>query len=173
MTNPRFVEFLLFVVFWAEMQRPRKRLTELMLQTLEKQTQDAQSEGNKVWELKFLRSPLAFLEDPQNKGSVGSISLAVNKLEDGGERAVATRIEEHLTTTLAIKSVGYSSSCPDNEIPFDAKRGIIENVNGRVNGLPGDFDSNSITPLRESLRLCEYALHACFKSMQEFTAAAG
>lgn len=121
------------------MQRPRKRLTELMLQTLDKQSRDAQLGDSRLWELKFLRSPLAFLEDPQNKGAVGSIALAVNKLEDDGKRAVATGEEELLTTTLAIKSVGYSSSCPDDEIPFDAARGVIANDSGRVRGLPGEY----------------------------------
>ena len=122
----------------AEMQRPRKRLTELMLQTLEKQSSFAQSGESKLWELKFFRSPLEFCGDSKNKGHVGSVRLAINKLVDDGRRAVATSEEERVSTGLAIKSVGYSSSCPDDAIPFDAKRGVIENDDGRVRGLPGE-----------------------------------
>ncbi|XP_018497010.1 NADPH:adrenodoxin oxidoreductase, mitochondrial [Galendromus occidentalis] len=123
----------------SKMQRPRKRLTELMLQTLERNVSAASPAASKVWDLKFLRSPLEFLGDQSNKERVVSIRLAVNRLED--ERAVPTGIEETLPTGLAIKSVGYSSSCPDNDIPFDARRGIIENDAGRVRGLPGVYCS--------------------------------
>lgn len=87
--------------------------------------------------MKFFRSPLEFIEDLRAEGCVGSILLSINKLEDGGRIAVPTGMEEILPTGLVLKSVGYSSSCPDDAIPFDGRKGIIANEAGRVTGLPG------------------------------------
>ncbi|XP_022695830.1 NADPH:adrenodoxin oxidoreductase, mitochondrial-like [Varroa jacobsoni] len=127
----------------SKLERPRKRLTELMLKTLNEQ-RTSSLDGcpkTKVCELKFFRSPLEFIEDLRAEGCVGSILLSINKLEDGGRIAVPTGMEEILPTGLVLKSVGYSSSCPDDAIPFDGRKGIIANEAGRVTGLPGVYCS--------------------------------
>jgi hypothetical protein len=38
-----------------------------------------------------------------------------------------------------LRSIGYSGVPIDGAMPFDPKRGIIPNANGRVNGCKGTF----------------------------------
>lgn len=92
--------------------------------------------------MKFLRSPLEFIEDLRNVGSVGSVLFSVNRLDQDGKVAVATGKTEIIPTNLVLKSVGYSSSCPDDAIPFDGRRGVIVNEAGRVTGMPGNDNNN-------------------------------
>ncbi|OQR71571.1 NADPH:adrenodoxin oxidoreductase [Tropilaelaps mercedesae] len=127
----------------SKMERPRKRLTELMLKTLHEQPPSVVESCHKakIWELKFLRSPLEFMEDIRAEGRVGSVLLAVNRLEDGGRVAVPTGRVEMISSGIVLKSIGYSSSCPDDDIPFDGRKGVIVNEAGRVAGLPGVYCS--------------------------------
>jgi ferredoxin--NADP+ reductase len=86
--------------------------------------------------LRFLRSPIALLGD----GRVEAVRVSVNRIEDdgnGGVRAVATGIEEEIPAGLVVRSIGYRAT-PIAGIPFDARRGLIRNLNGRVIGENGE-----------------------------------
>jgi ferredoxin/flavodoxin---NADP+ reductase len=80
--------------------------------------------------LRFLRSPVEILGD----GRVEAIKVSVNRIEDdgkGGLRAVATGETEEIPCGLVIRSIGYRG-VPVAGIPFDDRRGLIRNADGRV-----------------------------------------
>ncbi|KAL5285813.1 FDXR family protein [Megaselia abdita] len=104
----------------ASLQRPRKRLTELMLTSLKAQNfTDTQ-------ERQFL--PI-FLRSPETI-SYNSLDVVVNKM--AGDKAVKTKDMENLPADLILRSIGYRSTCADSEIPFNEKAGKVFNHNGRV-----------------------------------------
>jgi ferredoxin/flavodoxin---NADP+ reductase len=80
--------------------------------------------------LKFLRSPIALLGD----GRVEAVRVAVNQIvasADGRLQAVPTGVEEDIPCGLVVRSIGYRGvEIPG--IPFDARRGLIRNLGGRV-----------------------------------------
>lgn len=123
----------------ADLPRPRKRLVELMVQTSERQSNGAQPRS---WELRFLRSPVRFLAD-SSTGRVSGLELAVNRLETTGTgtRAVPMGETEIMPCQMVLKSIGYTSDMVDPAVPFDGKRGLVPNTQGRVESLPGVYCS--------------------------------
>jgi ferredoxin--NADP+ reductase len=86
----------------------------------------------KLLTLRFLTSPLALLGDAS--GGVRGMRLVRNRLEDdgrGGARAVATERTEELPVDLVFRSVGYRGVALPG-LPFDERRGIVPNEQGRV-----------------------------------------
>lgn len=91
---------------------------------------------------RYLVSPTEIKGD----GHVESVRITHNELVVDGEnvRAVATDKSETLTTGLVLRSVGYHGT-EVADMPFDAKRGVIPNNEGRVldavNGeqVPGQY----------------------------------
>jgi ferredoxin--NADP+ reductase len=82
--------------------------------------------------LRFLRSPVELLGD--DRGHVRGLRVAVNRIEagpDGSLRAVATGEEEVIPCGLVLRSIGYRGE-PLSGVPFDDRRGLIANVDGRV-----------------------------------------
>lgn len=121
----------------SSLKRPRKRLTELMVKTALEPPSEKQLKlwGNaqKSWELRLLRSPLAILgQDSQ----VSALQLGVNRLEGPNltedQKVVSTGETETLECGLVLRSIGYKSVKVEDGIPFDEKRGIIPNTNGKV-----------------------------------------
>jgi len=83
--------------------------------------------------LKFLRSPVEVLGDGED-GRVTAIRLARNRIEQGADgrlRAVATGELEDLGCGLVLRAIGYRGE-PVDDVPFDARRGLIRNQAGRV-----------------------------------------
>jgi ferredoxin/flavodoxin---NADP+ reductase len=79
----------------------------------------------------FFRSPVALHGDQR----VELIELVRNRLEDHDGRLVAVPTDEHETLEcgLVFRSVGYRGlALPD--LPFDERRGTIQNERGRVAG---------------------------------------
>ncbi len=80
--------------------------------------------------LKFLRSPIALL----GEGRVEAVRVAVNRIQagaDGRLQAIPTGEEEELACGLVIRSIGYRGvEIPG--VPFDPRRGLIRNLDGRV-----------------------------------------
>ncbi|XP_032680484.1 NADPH:adrenodoxin oxidoreductase, mitochondrial isoform X3 [Odontomachus brunneus] len=111
--------------------RPRKRLTELMLKSLEESTSD--STRTKELHPIFLRSPLEF----HGTDHLESVRLSVNRLRgDTMQNQVAemTGEFEEISCGMALRSIGYKSLRIDNTIPFNVKKGRVENVAGKVDG---------------------------------------
>lgn len=102
------------------LERPRKRITELMLRHLnEPPTHTALKKFNPL----FFRSPLQIAQK--------QITLGVNTLNRTGQ-AVLTDQTETLACELSITSIGYKSVQADPDIPFDKSKGIAKNVNGKI-----------------------------------------
>lgn len=102
------------------LERPRKRITELMLRYLnEPPTDTALKKFNPL----FFRSPLQIAQN--------QITLRVNTLNKTGQ-AVPTDQTETLACDLSITSIGYKSVQADPDIPFDEFKGIAKNVNGKI-----------------------------------------
>jgi ferredoxin--NADP+ reductase len=79
----------------------------------------------------FFRSPTAI----HGETKVDAVELVRNRLEDQGGRLVAVPTDEHETIRceLVFRSIGYRGvGLP--EVPFDERRGTIENQGGRVIG---------------------------------------
>ncbi|KAG5677782.1 hypothetical protein PVAND_007513 [Polypedilum vanderplanki] len=103
--------------------RPRKRITELMVKSL---NEAKQSSNNKKFLPVFFRSPTQFIGNDK----VESVEFSINILEN--ESAVATDKSESLQTQLVCRSIGYKSISVDASINFDDKLGRVINKEGRV-----------------------------------------
>jgi ferredoxin--NADP+ reductase len=79
----------------------------------------------------FFRSPVAVHGD----GRVESVELVRNRLEEQNGRLVAVPTDEResLECGLVFRSVGYRG-VPLPELPFDERRGTIQNEGGRIVG---------------------------------------
>ncbi|KAJ3641136.1 hypothetical protein Zmor_027654 [Zophobas morio] len=109
--------------------KPRKRLTELMVQKFESR-KDPQPDEKQL-KMIFLRSPVEFLGDHKVKG----VKLVINRLEGDdllNKKAVSIDIDETVDTSLVVSSIGYKSIKVDNDIPFDGKKNIVRNTHGKV-----------------------------------------
>ncbi len=83
--------------------------------------------------LRFLRSPIAVLGDGED-GPVTGVRVVRNRIDPspgGGLRAAATDEFEDIECGLVLRSIGYRGR-PVDDVPFDARRGLIRNVGGRV-----------------------------------------
>lgn len=87
------------------------------------------TEGNKRIVLRYLASPVEIGGD----GKVESITLERNELVDvdGRLEARPTGERETLETGLVLRSIGYRGT-PVADLPFDERRGVIPNEEGRV-----------------------------------------
>uniref|UniRef100_A0A1I8P8K2 NADPH:adrenodoxin oxidoreductase, mitochondrial n=1 Tax=Stomoxys calcitrans TaxID=35570 RepID=A0A1I8P8K2_STOCA len=103
-----------------KLARPRKRLTELMLKSLSEQK--PKIETKKQFLPIFLRSPKQLKDQ--------NLLFTINEMQQ--DKAVATTLEESLPADLVLRSIGYKSSCADNELCFDTKAGLVPNIHGRV-----------------------------------------
>ncbi|CAH2100051.1 unnamed protein product [Euphydryas editha] len=113
------------------MPRPRKRLTELMLKSLNENTNTV-NDNQKLFKPIFYRSPKKFLVNSEKH--LTGIELACNvltgdKIED--QKCVSTKDSEILNCSLAFRSIGYKSVKVDNDLPFSSN-GVVINENGRV-----------------------------------------
>lgn len=112
------------------LQRPKKRITELMLKSLTEN-----SKGERCFKPRFFRSPLEFFGDFRVEG----VKLGINMLEGDNfleQRAVLTNRSEVCDCEMCVTSIGYKSIQADPDIPFNEKSGTARNVNGVVdNGL--------------------------------------
>jgi ferredoxin--NADP+ reductase len=80
--------------------------------------------------LRFLRSPVEVIGEA---GRVTGLRVARNRIEAEGDRlrAVPTGETERIDCGLVFRSIGYRGA-PLPGLPFDARRGLISNVGGRV-----------------------------------------
>lgn len=108
--------------------RPKKRITELMLQSL---AQEPKTNCSKEFRPLFHHSPIEIL----GKDTVKSVMLGVNKLVGNdlfAKKAVLTDQRQSLDCDLVIASIGYKSIQGDKDIPFDHERGLVKNDNFKV-----------------------------------------
>jgi ferredoxin/flavodoxin---NADP+ reductase len=102
---------------------------------LEERDRERRASAGKHVHLQFLCSPKRI---ELRAGRVAGLVIERNRLladENGQVAAVGTGIEEHLDVGLVFRAVGYRGR-PLNGVPFDARRGLIPNVDGRVTHRP-------------------------------------
>ncbi|KAF9103162.1 NADPH-adrenodoxin reductase [Mortierella sp. AM989] len=111
------------------LERPRKRLMGL----LEKGIKESKPDQPKSWSLLFLRSPLGFQAQDSDPERLKAIELGINRLEgeSNNRKAVATGDNETLDCGLVFRSIGYKSVGIQG-IPFDERKGIVPNMDGKV-----------------------------------------
>ena len=78
---------------------------------------------------------MEILDDGQ--GNVAGLKVERNTLDETGN-AVGTGDFEVLPVQLVLRSVGYRGVALPG-VPFDERRGVIPNVEGRVQGRPGEY----------------------------------
>ncbi|XP_017960924.1 NADPH:adrenodoxin oxidoreductase, mitochondrial [Drosophila navojoa] len=133
-TNWRAADFAGIAEQVEQLQRPRRRLTELMLKSLSEQSKsNATAADGKQFLPIFLRAPKAI--------SAKEMEFAVTQLQENA--AVATNATECLPADLILRSIGYKSSCADPAINFDPQRGHVRHEQGRV---LREGDGNSVEP---------------------------
>lgn len=103
----------------ANLARPRKRLTELMLASVAAQERTS---GSKELRPIFLRSPKSI--DTNNN----HLLVSVNQLV--GDRAEATVVTEIIESDLVLRSIGYKSISLDDDLNFDERAGFVRNLGG-------------------------------------------
>lgn len=123
-----------------KLKRPRKRLTELLAKAaLDPPTQkqlDAWGPEMKThWHLDLLRRPLEIHPDSSLK-NVAGITLGINKLVgqewSEGQEIEETDKREFVECGLILRSIGYKSVRVESGIPYDDQKGIVPNVDGKV-----------------------------------------
>lgn len=84
-------------------------------------------------QIKFLSAPVELLADPAKPDSVGKVRVEKTALsgEAYNQRAVGTGEFEEIECGLVLRSIGYKSY-PLANIPFDARRNVIANEQGKV-----------------------------------------
>ncbi|MEF2277874.1 FAD-dependent oxidoreductase [Deinococcus sp. YIM 134068] len=90
--------------------------------------------------LRFLVSPVEILDD--GAGNVGGLKIERNTLDENGN-AVGTGEYETLPVQMVLRSVGYKGMALPG-VPFDERRGVIPNAEGRVEGRPGEYTAGWI-----------------------------
>ena len=106
------------------LERPRKRLTELMLKTMKS---GVKQEADKCWELKLWRTPVSITGDSHVTG------IELRDSRDGDGELVTDTLE----CGLVVRSVGYCAERADPQLPWDDTRHVITNEDGRVAACPG------------------------------------
>ncbi|KAF1336595.1 Nadph:adrenodoxin oxidoreductase, partial [Globisporangium splendens] len=118
-------------------QRAKKRMNELLTKvSSEFGKEDA---GARQVQIKFLSAPVELLADRENPEKVGSVRVEKTELqgEANRQRAVGTGEFETITASLVLRSIGYKSQ-PLEDAPFDTKRNVLANDQGRLVDVKGD-----------------------------------
>ncbi|GGB69857.1 MULTISPECIES: FAD-dependent oxidoreductase [Deinococcus] len=102
-------------------------------------SREAEGKARRV-HLRFLVSPVEILDDGQ--GRVGGLKVERNRLDENGN-AVGTGEFEVLPVQMVLRSVGYRGVALPG-VPFDEKRGVIANDEGRVVGRVGEYTAGWI-----------------------------
>jgi adrenodoxin-NADP+ reductase len=118
-----------------ELSRQQKRIAQI----LERGSKTPPAKAQKQWELKFLRSPSAFLPSVDDATTLGAVRFDKTSLDEpfsATSRALSTGEHEDLEAQMAFRSIGYLSEpipgFKEAGIPFNEKRGLVPNEDGRV-----------------------------------------
>lgn len=113
---------------------------------------------SKSWSFQFLQSPTAFLPSSAIDGSasssenVGFVEYDINSLisetDPGLAKAQSTGDKITRQTDMVLKSVGYRSIGLAG-VPFDERKSVVKNVDGRVTTQDGSFVSRFFDPCND------------------------
>lgn len=112
--------------FASKLARPKKRIIELMLKSVHAPVDGA---AKKYFSPIFFRGP----KHVESAGGDKRFHLTANRLSDS-EAVLPTDDTETLHTNLILRSIGYKSVnvTHGSDLAFDAARGLVHNVHGRV-----------------------------------------
>ena len=95
------------------LERPRKRLTELMVKTSldppSAKQKDLWSQGTKKWHLDLFRTPQEILPSASDPSSVGALRLGISTPTEDQSGLIDTGRSETIECGLVLKSIGYKS----------------------------------------------------------------
>lgn len=113
-------------------QRARKRMNDLLGKAAEQF--ENTSDAKRVVQIKFLSSPVEIIADENDPTQVGAIRVEKTKLEGepNQQRAVGTGEFEDIPCNLVLRSIGYKSMPIEADVPFDNRRHVVSNDQGRV-----------------------------------------
>ncbi|KAG6598102.1 NADPH:adrenodoxin oxidoreductase [Phytophthora cinnamomi] len=113
-------------------QRARKRMNDLLAKAAEQF--ESVTDAKRVVQIKFLSSPAEILADENDPTRVGAIRVEKTKLEGepNQQRAVGTGEFEDIPCDLVLRSIGYKSLPIEADAPFDNRRHVVSNDQGRV-----------------------------------------
>ncbi|KAK9899639.1 nucleotide-binding domain-containing protein [Cystobasidium minutum MCA 4210] len=136
----------------TESARMKKRLLQLMQKA--KADEKFAKGDTKTWSLSFCKSPVAIEGSEENgtAGPVKSVTFEQNDLLPASNAVLpsndlvdptsfvarGTGLTVSRPTDLLLKSVGYRSGGIEG-LPFDQRRGVVKNVEGRVQDDSGDI----------------------------------
>ncbi|MGB8389381.1 FAD-dependent oxidoreductase [Mycobacterium sp.] len=108
--------------------------TALKLEIAREFAQRTPEPGNKRIVFRFLTSPIELV----GQGGVEGLRVVRNSVDETGALIPGDPAGETelIDTSLVLRSIGYKGSRIDG-VPFDAARGVVPNVNGRVLGEDG------------------------------------
>ena len=134
--------------------RPKHRIADLInkiaADTSDIISSESSGEGlKKSINFRFLLSPVAILRSSADVSAVGSITLNKNSLvgAENNQKAIPTGEKETINCELILKSVGYKSERMIG-VPFDFKKNVIPNDQGRVIS----EDSNTLSSESDDLK---------------------
>lgn len=115
---------------------------------IENQSSHEKTKCSRECTLRFFKSPVEIVSSCSagSDAKVESIRLKSNILEDyidENAKIIATLDEpvEELKCGIVIRSIGYRSTPIDDSLPFDERRGVIRNTEGRVENNTGLYCS--------------------------------
>ena len=123
-----------------EAQRARKRMDALLAEVAAAAAARAgagagagEAAKRRELVLRFLLSPSRLVADAADATAVGAVEFDVTRLEGAAEKqsAVATGEKEVIRAGMVLRSIGYKSE-PRAGVPFDARRSVVPNEQGRV-----------------------------------------
>lgn len=136
-TSFRNVEKKLFPPSLAGLERPRRRLMEVLAKGSKTHLESA----TKTWSLNFCLSPSSFQPDAQDTSSVGRTTFqetCLSDIHDPQASVIDKGDTSDFRSPLVFRSIGYKSEpLPEFEtlgIPFDPRKGVIGSCDhqGRV-----------------------------------------
>lgn len=98
------------------------------------------STGPKSWSLDFCKAPVSINKNPEHPGRLGSMlfekTAFSTDLLDPEAKAIGTGEVVEIPAALVFRSIGYKSEALSEfkklQLPFDDKRGIVPNEDGRL-----------------------------------------
>lgn len=102
---------------------------------LERKLTEGPTDASRRIVLRFLTSPTELHGEDERLTALTLERNAIERGDDGWPRPVGTGERERIDAGLVFRAIGYRGE-PLPGVPFDARRGIIPNVDGRVTESP-------------------------------------
>ncbi|MFJ4227527.1 FAD-dependent oxidoreductase [Paenarthrobacter nicotinovorans] len=113
-----------------------KTMVNTMTNWLVEEHAEAEQPSSRRLHLHFLHSPVEILDSPETPGKVAAMKFERMELDGTGNVKGTGEFLEYPVQSV-YRAIGYHGS-PLEELPYDARRGVIPNDGGRVLGADGE-----------------------------------